>query len=129
VSDGGLVTLELTVEDSTVSETSLGNLENVPVFDKRTAKTILSILEGQTIVIGGLIQDTKNTVKSGVPLLSKIPVIGGLFGTQTYTKRKTELLIMLTPHVIADIYQSNAVTQEFKEKVEGLRRELEKKKK
>jgi general secretion pathway protein D len=99
------------------------------VFDKRTAKTILSILEGQTIVIGGLIQDTKNTVKSGVPLLSKIPVIGGLFGTQTYTKRKTELLIMLTPHVIADIYQSNAVTQEFKEKVEGLRRELEKKKK
>jgi general secretion pathway protein D len=94
VSDGGLVTLELTVEDSTVSETTLGNLENVPVFDKRTAKTILSILEGKTIVIGGLIQDTKNTVKSGVPLLSKIPVIGALFGTQNYIKRKTELLIL-----------------------------------
>jgi general secretion pathway protein D len=129
VSDGGLVTLEISVEDSTVSETALGSLENVPVFDKRTAKTILSILEGQTIVIGGLIQDTKNTVKSGVPLLSKIPVIGALFGTQTYTKRKTELLILLTPHVIADIYQSNAVTQEFKEKIEGLRRDLEKRKK
>jgi general secretion pathway protein D len=129
VSDGGLVTLEISVEDSTVSETSLGNLENVPVFDKRTAKTILSILEGQTIVIGGLIQDSKNTVKSGVPLLSKIPIIGGLFGTQSYIKRKTELLILLTPHVIADIYQSQAVTQEFKEKVEGLRRDLEKKKK
>jgi general secretion pathway protein D len=127
VSDGGLVTLEISVEDSTVSDTALGSLENVPVFGKRTAKTILSILEGQTIVIGGLIQDTKNTVKSGVPFLSKIPVIGALFGTQSYIKNKTELLILLTPHVIADIYQSNAVTQEFKEKVEGLRKDLEKK--
>ena len=128
VSDGGLVTLEITVEDSNVGETSLGNLENVPFFTKRTAKTILSILEGQTIVIGGLITESKDTVKSGVPLLSKIPILGALFGTQTYAKRKTELLILMTPHVIADIYQSNAVTQEFKEKVEGLRRELEKKK-
>jgi general secretion pathway protein D len=129
VSDGGLVSLELSIEDSTVNEQAnpLGNLENVPVFGKRTAKTILSILEGQTIVIGGLIQDSKDTVKSGVPLLSKIPVIGALFGTQTYIKRKTELLILMTPHVIADIQQSNAVTKEFREKVEGLKLELEKK--
>jgi general secretion pathway protein D len=127
VSDGGLVSLEISIEDSNVGETSLGSLDNVPVFTKRTAKTILSILEGQTIVIGGLIQDTKDTVKSGVPLLSKIPVLGALFGTQSYINRKTELLILMTPRVIADIQQSNAVTKEFREKVEGLKLELEKK--
>jgi general secretion pathway protein D len=121
--------LEISVEDSNVNQEAnpLGNLENVPVFSKRTAKTLLSIQEGKTIVIGGLIQDSKDTVKSGVPLLSKIPVIGALFGTQTYINRKTELLILMTPHVIADINQSDAVTKEFRDKVEGLKLDLEKK--
>jgi general secretion pathway protein D len=129
VSDGGLVSLEISVEDSNVNQEAnpLGNLENVPVFSKRTAKTLLSIQEGKTIVIGGLIQDTRDTVKSGVPLLSKIPIIGALFGTQTYISRKTELLILMTPHVIADMNQSDAVTKEFRDKVEGLKLDLERK--
>jgi general secretion pathway protein D len=124
VSDGGLVTMEVSVENSTVATTSLGTLPSIPVFNKRTAKTVLSIMEGQTIVIGGLIQDTKNDTKSGVPFLSKIPVLGAVFGYQTYDRGKTELLLMLTPHVISDLKQSNAVTQEFRDKVEGIKKEL-----
>jgi general secretion pathway protein D len=86
-------------------------------------------MEGQTIVIGGLIEETKETVTSGLPLLSKIPFLGALFGYQTFKKKKTELLILLTPHVITDLDQSNAVTREFREKVEGIKKELEKKEK
>jgi general secretion pathway protein D len=126
ISDGGLVTLEISIEDSTVNAAALplGNLGNVPVFGKKTAKTVLSVLEGQTIVIGGLIEESKEVIKSGVPLLSKIPLLGAIFGSQSYTKKKTELLVLMTPHVISDQNQSNAVTQEFKEKIEGLKKEL-----
>jgi general secretion pathway protein D len=131
ISDGGLVTLEISIEASTVNTSAipLGNLTNIPVFGKKTAKTILSVLEGQTIVIGGLIEETREVTKSGVPLLSKIPLLGAAFGFQSYTKKKTELLVLMTPHVITDLHQSNAITQEFKEKVEGLKKELEKKEK
>lgn len=128
ISDGGLVTLELSIEDSNVDTTALGNLPSVPVFGKRTAKTIISVMEGQTIVIGGLIKDSKNVVKTGVPLLSKIPILGALFGTQKYTINKTELIILMTPHIITSQIQSDEVTREFREKVEGIKKELEKKK-
>jgi general secretion pathway protein D len=131
ISDGGLITLELQIEKSDVNAKALplGNLSNVPVFTKKTAKTLLSVLEGQTIVIGGLIEDSKNVTKSGLPLLSKIPLLGALFGYQTYEKTKTELILLMTPHIITDHVQSDAVTREFKEKVEGIKKELEEKEK
>jgi general secretion pathway protein D len=128
ISDGGLISLELQIEKSDVNTDALplGNLQNVPVFTKKTAKTILSVLESQTIVIGGLIEDTKDVKKSGIPLLSKIPILGGLFGAQEYTFSKTELVLLMTPHIITDHIQSKSVTEEFKEKVEGLKKDLEK---
>jgi general secretion pathway protein D len=124
ISDGGLVTMEISIENSTYGTVSLGSLPNVPVFNKRTAKTILSVMEGQTIVIGGLIEDTKNVTKTGIPLLSKIPFLGAVFGYQTYEKKKTELLVLMTPHVISDVQQSNRITKEVEEKIKGLRKEL-----
>jgi general secretion pathway protein D len=129
ISDGGLVTLEITIEDSKVDTTALGTLANIPVFKKKTAKTVLSVLESQMIVIGGFIEDSKNVRKTGIPLLSRIPILGGLFGTQEYTIGKTELILLMTPHIITDHTQSNAVTREFREKVEGIKKELEKKEK
>lgn len=125
ISDGGLVTMDLSIEDSKVDSTKLGSLDNVPVFKKKTAKTTLSIVDGQTIVIGGLIEESGDTKKSGVPLFSKIPILGALFGYQEYSKKKTELILLLTPRVITDIQQSNAITQEFRRKVEVIRKELE----
>jgi general secretion pathway protein D len=129
ISDGGLVTMEISVEDSKVDTTKLGGLDNVPVFRKKVAKTTLSIMEGQSIVIGGLIEESGDAKKSGVPLLSKIPILGALFGHQEYGKKKTELILLLTPRVIMDLQQSNAVTQEFRKKVDAIRREIEMKEK
>ncbi|OGP88489.1 MAG: type II secretion system protein GspD [Deltaproteobacteria bacterium RBG_16_48_10] len=124
ISDGGLVTMDISLEDSSVSKTSLGSLNNVPVFTKKTAKTTLSIMEGQTIVIGGMIEDSKTANKSGVPVLSKIPLLGPLFGYRDYGNKKTEFLLLLTPHVISDMIQSDAVTRDFRQKVETIRRQL-----
>jgi len=128
ISDGGLVSLEISIEDSNVlASAALGNLSNVPAFTKKTAKTILSIMEGQTIVLGGLISESKEKTSSGIPLLSKIPLIGGLFGFQTYEKKRDELILLMTPHIISNPSTSDAVTKEFKDKVESMKMQLEEK--
>jgi len=128
ISDGGLVSLEISIENSSVNTSAslpLGNLSNVPVFNKETAKTILSVMQGQTIVIGGLIKESKEKLTSGIPLLSKIPLLGALFGFQSYEKKRTELVLLMTPHIVSDQFTSDAVTREFKEKVETMRKQLE----
>jgi general secretion pathway protein D len=125
ISDGKLVTLDLSVEQSTVGKTTLGNLADVPFFPKKTAKTTLSIMEKQTIVIGGLIEDRKENIKTGIPYLSKIPVLGALFGYHTNVLNKVETVLFLTPHVVGDIGDSNRVTEEFRDKVHSIQKELE----
>jgi general secretion pathway protein D len=129
ISDGKLVTLDLSVEQSTVGKTTLGNLPDVPFFPKKTAKTTLSIMERQTIVIGGLIEDRKENIKTGIPYLSKIPVLGALFGYHTNTINKVETVLFLTPRVIGDLADSNRVTEEIQEKIYTIQKELERLKK
>jgi general secretion pathway protein D len=129
ISDAKLVTLDISIEQSSVSQKDLGNLKNVPFFPKKTAKTTLSVTEGQTIVIGGLIDDSKSDGSSGVPFLSKIPILGALFGYQSKTVGTKETILLMTPHVITDLHESNQVTQEFREKVQAIKKELEMKEK
>ncbi|MBI5968778.1 MAG: type II secretion system secretin GspD [Deltaproteobacteria bacterium] len=129
ISDAKLVTLEISIEQSTVGQKDLGSLKNVPFFPKKTAKTSLSIMEGQTIVIGGLIEESKERSKAGVPFLSKIPILGALFGYHTNTDKAKETILLMTPHVITDLTESAQVTREFREKVATIKRELEKREK
>jgi general secretion pathway protein D len=144
ISDGGLVTLELSIEESSLEQRTIGRQTSeeavagltsatssflVPAFKKTTAKTVLSIKEGQTIAIGGLIRKEKAVRSEGVPLLSKIPVIGFLFGKNTDFDERRELILLLTPHIITDEVQSKTATDEFKEKIQGLKEEYEKAKK
>jgi general secretion pathway protein D len=125
ISDGGLITLEIQVEKSTADVKNVFDRTNVPFFNKTTAKTSLSVLEGQTIVIGGLMDDQRKRNRGGIPILSKIPLLGALFGTHDYGDKKRELIILMTPHIITDHIRSRAVTEEFKERLEGIKKELE----
>jgi len=145
ISDGGLVTLELSIEESSLDSRTIGRQDTgtvvaggiasnassfvVPAFIKTTAKTVLSIKEGQTIAIGGLIRKTKNVSSQGVPFLSKIPVIGFFFGKNLDANERRELILLLTPRIITDEIQSKTVTDEFREKIEGLKKDFEKAKK
>jgi len=143
ISDGGLVTLELTIEESSLDSREIGRKDtsttaavasssstfSVPAFNKTTAKTVLSIKDGQTIAIGGLIRKTKGDSSQGVPFLSKIPVIGFFFGKNKRTDDRRELILLLTPRIITDESQSKTVTDEFREKIEGFKKDFEKAKK
>jgi general secretion pathway protein D len=72
------------------------------VTTKRSAKTSVVVKDNETIVIGGLIQDTENVTEQKFPLLGDIPGLGWLFKTKTKTRNKTNLMIMLTPKVVKE---------------------------
>jgi len=116
ISASGSVMMDITQEVSTVSERTVAGL-SAPVFPKTTIKTSLSVKDGETVAIAGLIRDSSRWGRSGVPFLSDIPVIGGLFGATGRSNTRTELIVLLTPHVIR-------TQDKFQELTQGLRDSL-----
>ena len=104
INQDGLVIMDVAPEVSSLTGTTVPISENVnaPVFAKRSAQTRVGIKDGQTIVIGGLMEDKKTENIQGIPLLRRIPGLGNLFQRKQKDKSKTELLIFLTPHVAHD---------------------------
>jgi len=106
-----------------VSETSdnikVGN-EEMPSFFKRSVNTSLTVKHGQTIVIGGLIKQSRDNSDSGVPYLKNIPLLGYLFGSKKNSESRSEMIILITPRVIANLEDVDMVTEEFKNKVSGV---------
>jgi general secretion pathway protein D len=119
INDKGLVTMEVNQEVSNVSEQRIEGIDS-PIILKRQAETSLVVQDGRTIVIGGLIRDQKEVTQEGVPYLSKIPYLGMLFGYTKEIAKKTELLFLITPHVVQNLEEAELVTHEFKEKVKDL---------
>jgi len=103
INPDGLVILDVSPEISTLTGTTvpISEVVNAPVFAKRSATSRVAIRDGQTIVIGGLMEDRRTENVKKVPLLGDVPVLGTLFKRTTTEGSKTELLIFLTPHVAA----------------------------
>jgi general secretion pathway protein D len=104
INPDGLVNMTVKPEISSITGQTVQISErlNLPIFATRTSETKVAIKDGQTIVIGGLMQDEVHDNVSKVPLLGDIPLLGNLFKRTTKSKDKTELLIFLTPHVAPD---------------------------
>ena len=102
INQGRTIKMDIYTEISGVVETGLGiNVNtNGVVTSLKTATTSVIVKDGQTIVIGGLMQDSVNTTNSRVPFLGDIPVLGYLFKTKSKNKMKTNLVILLTPHIV-----------------------------
>jgi general secretion pathway protein D len=104
INPDGLVILDVAPEISALTSSSIQVSEQVsaPIFNKRSAQSRVGVSNGQTIVIGGLMEDRKNVNENKVPFFGDIPLIGNLFRHKIESKTKTELLIFLTPHVAAE---------------------------
>ena len=89
------------ITDLTTRTTQVTEDLSVPVLTKRMATTTVTVRDGQTIVIGGLIQDTYELRTRKVPFLGDIPLLGFIFRSEQEDTEKTELLVVLTPHVIS----------------------------
>lgn len=112
ITANGFVTMEIVQSaDDLVGIQNFGNV-SAPLTNKRKASTTATVKDGETIVLGGIIQhvDRKNIQK--VPLLGDIPVLGNLFTSRSITKSQTELMVFLTPHVIRNNDDAQRLRQE-----------------
>lgn len=119
VNNGGLVTMEIKQEVSNAVDTTSSDID-APTIQQRQIESTVAINSGQTIVLGGLIQDTETDNESGIPGLYKLPVIGKLFGQTSIEKRRTELVVLLTPRVVRNELEAKHITNEFRRKLENL---------
>lgn len=112
INESGVVAMEVSQEVSDYStQTVLGTTQYV--FTKREASTNLVAQDGQTIVIGGLIENDRTKTMTGVPFLSNIPILGHLFSSTDDTTTRTEIIVLLTPHVIRNRDEAGAVTSNY----------------
>ncbi|MCP4681066.1 MAG: type II secretion system secretin GspD, partial [Desulfobacterales bacterium] len=110
INDRGLVTMDIAQEVSELEANALSvGGQDYQVILKRNVNTTLTVAHGQTIVIGGLIRDKNDTLDSGVPWLYEIPLIGPLFGKTKRTTTQVELIILITPRVVANLDDVDAV--------------------
>jgi general secretion pathway protein D len=83
---------------------------DAPVISTREAVTQVLVRDGQTIVIGGLRDEQRDATQRGVPILSALPLIGGLFGSADRRRSETELYLFLTPRIIRTDAEADSVT-------------------
>ncbi len=119
INAGGLVTMEISQEVSNAVKTVTSGIDS-PTISKRSAQSTVTVQAGDTMVLGGMISDKKSNANSGLPFLSKIPVLGAMFGAQNIKGDRTELVMMITPKLVANSQQAREITDEFRKKVSGL---------
>jgi len=120
INSGGMVTLEINQEVSQPKASAFGGTGSNPDVSTRNAKTSVVVANNESIVMGGLIRENSTLTSSGLPLISKIPVLGALFGHQDVTKDRTELILMITPRIVSDTAQAREVTDELRRKLPAL---------
>ncbi len=120
VNSGGMVTMDISQEVSSVSNNVTSQID-APTIQQRQINSTVSIQDGQSVVLGGLIRDQNSNRDAGVPLLKNIPGLGKLFSSTNTVARRTELVVLITPRVIANTQDTDAITEEFKSKMLGLR--------
>ncbi len=109
INEGGLVTLDISQEVSEVSSTTSSTL-NSPTISERKISTIVAVPDDQTVALGGLIQSTTTASNGGIPLLDRIPGLGVLFSNRDNSVDRTELMVLITPHVVQSPGSLQAVT-------------------
>jgi general secretion pathway protein D len=119
VNSKGLVNLQIRQEVSAVAAASFGST-NSPSFSTREAETTLVVQDGNTVLIGGIIDDQINRTESGVPYLMDVPVLGRFFRSDDDQVQRTELLITITPYVVLNREQAVEVTDDFSSRIHGL---------
>lgn len=118
VNPGGLVYLKIRQEVSSPGTAGVGGN---PSVDTRTVQTEVAVQSGQTIMLGGLIQEDLTDTRSGVPGLQRIPVLGGLFRNTNQEIRRTETLVLITPTVVESTDQLRRVSDDVRSQFEALR--------
>ena len=116
INEGGSLTLEVSQE---VSQAGANNTSTIaaPVIGKSSVNSTIVVQDNETIAIGGFIHENKDLARSRLPLLGRIPGAGVLFGNTNTSSTRTELIVLITPHVVRTREEAESATEEMKAKL------------
>jgi general secretion pathway protein D len=114
-----MVQMDVQQEVSTDSKTDTSDI-NSPTFIVRQITSNVAVRSGQAVVLGGLIENLDEKTKGGVPGFSNIPLVGALFSDNNRSSDRKELLVILTPKIIASDQDAESITNEFRSRLKGL---------
>lgn len=118
IHSGDQIDLEVQQEVSAAASTNTG-VNNSPTFSTRKLDTKLTLRNGSTVLMGGLISNDDSTGNAGIPFLKDIPLIGTLFSTKTKTGNRRELVVLITPYILNDSHDAEAMTDAFRRMLGG----------
>jgi general secretion pathway protein D len=114
VNSGGLVSLDIAQEVSDVAAAATNTVSGSPTFNDQLFRTRVAVQDGQTVGLAGLIRDNASKDNTGIPFLKDIPILGTLVSTQSNSRTRTELLVLITPHVVHDQRDARALTEDLR---------------
>jgi general secretion pathway protein D len=122
VNASGLVIMEIQQEISNVVDAPTTTISEAssPTINQRQINSTVAILSGETVALGGLIQDQRERAQSGIPFLSRLPIVGALFRSRSNAVTRTELLVLITPSVVENPVRARAVTDELRRRLRSL---------
>ena len=129
ISGSGVVTLDIAQEVSAPGASVPVGDTSALSFNKSSVATTLAVKDGEMVAIAGLIRDSNTHTRSGVPFFSEIPIIGSLFGNTIRNTKRTELLMLISPHVIKTPERFSEMTQELKDSLRNVRTLVDEKQK
>lgn len=116
IHSGDQVEIDISQEVSSAGVTNTG-VNTSPTFGTRRLQTKMTLRNGSTVMLGGLISNNKSAGQAGIPLLKDIPVLGQLFRTDTDHADRTELIVIITPYILSNNDDAEAVTDAFKKQL------------
>lgn len=116
VNRSGQVMMDISQEVSGVDNTASSTIGS-PTIQQRKIDSSVSVADGETVALGGLFSDQRTTGTSGIPLLDRIPLIGYLFSNNDDSHNRTELMVLITPHVVTSPEKARAVTNELRKQL------------
>jgi len=114
VNPSGIITLVINQDVSAPVAPSANAAIQSPSFSHRTVQTQVTLQDGDTIAIAGIIQETDTSSSAGVPILHRIPVLGAAFGSKSISKKRTEMVIFMTPRIVYDTNQLVEASDQLK---------------
>jgi general secretion pathway protein D len=118
INAGGLVTLDVQAEVSNPGNPAVAG--DAPPISTRSVQTLVAVPSGETMVMGGLITETKSNSTSGLPLVNRIPILGAIFGNQDYKNNRTELVLFVTPRVVDTMNDINTVINDLRRRMDNI---------
>jgi general secretion pathway protein D len=121
VNSSGIITMIVNQQVSSPIPPSSASAIQSPSFSTRSFQTQMTVQDGDTVAIGGIIQDQVIDSSGGIPFLNRIPILGAAFGSKSHTTTRDELIVFFTPHVIYDTAEVAEASEDLRSQLKHLR--------